>query len=260
MSLPRRELVMTTNLVYLEQLRRSLVIAKKDLRIYYSKAPVVLGGLLIPAFLFLAFSIGKDVSLKALVPGLLGITVFAASTSLTPVVAPWETMSRTLERLISCPISTSTIIFGDMLASCMFGLAICVIPILVGVVTGVSITYPLVLAVAILLATLCFSSLGLMFSSPPTGMPQSAQMLSAVVRFPLIFISGIFTPLAEMATWGRGLAAISPLTYFTDLARHCLEGISYHPLWLDLLVLLIFTVLFLVVAMKLHERSMLKRL
>ena len=47
----------------LNQLKRSLGITKKDIRIYYQKGPVITFGLLMPLFLFLAFLIGnRDLS------------------------------------------------------------------------------------------------------------------------------------------------------------------------------------------------------
>ena len=39
---------------------KALVIAKKDILIYYSKGPVIIFGILLPIFLFLAFWIGRD--------------------------------------------------------------------------------------------------------------------------------------------------------------------------------------------------------
>ena len=38
------------------------------------------------------------------------------------------------------------------------------------------------------------------------------MMPSTLVRWPLLFISGIFIPLGEMAPWTRALAYLSPLT------------------------------------------------
>jgi len=54
-----------------EQLKRSLVISKKDLSIYYLKGPVIIYGLLLPAFLFIAFAVGRNLSTSFLIPGLL---------------------------------------------------------------------------------------------------------------------------------------------------------------------------------------------
>ena len=251
---------MATSQVTVQQFRRSFAIAKKDLRTYYSKGPVVIFGILMPAFLFLAFSIGREMSMDFLMPGMLGVTVFFTATAVSPVVAPWETQARTLERLASCPVAVWTILFGDVLASFLFGIAISVVPIVVGLGAGVSIGHPFILALGIILAAFCFSSLALIFSFPPTSSPATIMMLSAVVKFPLIFISGIFISLGELPIWGKGIALVSPLTYFTDLARYCVKGTSYYPVYIDLLVLLAFTVIFWVVAVKLHQRTLPKRL
>ena len=251
---------MAASQVAVEQLRRSFAIAKKDLRIYYSKGPVVIFGILMPAFLFLAFSIGREMSMEFLIPGMLGVTVFFTATAVSPVVAPWETQARTLERLASCPVAVWTILFGDALASFIFGVAISIVPIVVGLGAGVSILHPFILALGIILAAFCFSSLALIFSSPATSSPATIMMLSSLVKFPLVFISGIFIPLDELPIWGKGIASVSPLTYFTDLARYCVKGTSYYPVYIDLLVLLALTVIFWVVAVKLHQRTLPKRL
>jgi ABC-2 type transport system permease protein len=97
------------------QLKRALVIARKDIRIYYSKGPVVIIGLLLPVFLFLSFSIGRNLSLDSLMPGLMGMTVFFTAASMSPIITPFESQGRTLERLMVCPISFKTIVFGDIL-------------------------------------------------------------------------------------------------------------------------------------------------
>ena len=43
------------------------------------------------------------------------------------------------------------------------------------------------------------------------------MMLSNLVRLPLIFVSGVFVPHAEMPSWGQWLAPLSPLSYAADL-------------------------------------------
>lgn len=60
--------------------------------------------------------------------------------------------------------------------------------------------------------------------SPPTNLPATVNMIAAAIRFPVVFISGTFTPLDELPSWGRAIAYISPLTYFTDIARQCTQG------------------------------------
>jgi ABC-2 type transport system permease protein len=246
---------------YWEQLERSFAIVKKNIRIYYSKGPVVIFGLLIPFFLFLSFYIGRNLPAAALIPGLLGVTTFFTATSVGPAIVPWEARAKTLERLVSSPITLWAIFLGDVLSSFIFGVSVSTVPILVGLLVGVEIVNVLVLALGIILAAFCFASLSILLSAyPPTDTPAGVMMISSMVKFPLVFISGIFIPLEDLPAWGRILSSISPLTYFTDLARCSVRGSSHFPIELDLLALLIFAMIFLAVAMKTHEKTIPQRL
>jgi len=251
---------MTDSSIVLDQARRSLAIAKKDLRVYYAKGPVVIFGVLMPAFLFLAFFIGRQMPVNSLIPGLLGMAVFFTATAVSPVIAPWETQARTLERLASCPVTVWTILLGDMLASVIFGIVISFVPILVGLITGASLHHPFILTAGIVLAAFCFSSLALIFSFPATSSPATIMMLSSLIKFPLVFVSGVFVPVGELPAWARVIASLSPLTYFTEVARYCMGGTSHYPLSVSFLLLLIFTILFWVAAVSLHKRTLPKRL
>lgn len=243
-----------------QQMRRSLVIARKDIRIYYSKGPVIIFGVLFPVFLFLSFTIGRHMSVDFMIPGLLGMILFFTATSISPIVVPWEAQARTLERLMSCPIRLETIIMGDVLASFAFGIGISLVPIILGLFLGITISGTVIFALAVILAALCFASLGNVFSIPPTNLPATVNMIASVVKFPVVFISGIFIPLNELPSWGQAIAYISPLTYFTDIARNCVQGQGHLPLALDFAALIAFTTVFLVVAMKMHQRTMPRRI
>ena len=243
-----------------QQIQRALAIAHKDIRIYYSKGPVIIFGILFPIFLFLSFTIGRQLSVDFMIPGLIGMILFFTATSISPIVVPWEAQSRTLERLMSCPIRVETIIMGDMLASFAFGIGISLVPIILGLFMGITISGVAAFSLAVILASLCFASLGNVFSIPPTNVPATVNMIASVVKFPVVFISGIFIPLDQLPAWGQAIAYISPLTYFTDIARNCIQGHSHLPIAVDLLALLAFTVLFLTVAMKLHQKTMPKRI
>jgi ABC-2 type transport system permease protein len=245
----------------LNQLKRSLGITKKDIHIYYQKGPVITFGLLMPLFLFLAFLIGnRDLSTIFLVSGLIGMTLFFTATAVSPIIAPWEAQLQTLERLISAPISITTLILGDVLASFVFGIGITLVPVALGLVLGVNIVHPIILIVGIILAGACFSCFGLLLSVPPTNAPSNIMMISSLVRFPLVFISGIFIPINTLPFWGKLIASFSPLTYFTDLTRYSLNGGNYYPISLDFIALIIFMVLFFFLAVTLHKRTIYKRL
>ena len=247
-------------MIVIDQLKRVWAISKKDIRIYYLRGPVIIFGVLSPAFLFLAFMIGRDLPVDFLIAGLLGMTIFFTSTSVTPVIAPTETQTRNLERLAASPVSITTILLGDMLASVLFGIGISLVPILLGIALGVAITHPFTLAVAIVLASFCFSAMGLIFSSTPTGMTSTVMMMSMMVKFPMVFISGVFIPVGELPQWGRTLASISPLTYITDLCRYSFQETNYYSVPVNISALIMFMVIFMITAVKLHEKSLPKRL
>jgi len=243
------------------QLKRSFVITKKNVKIYYSKGPVVIFGMVFPLFLFLAYTIGRSMSLEELLPGLIGMTTFFTATSVGPSIMPWETRSKTLERLLCCPVSIWAILLGDMFSSFLFGLAISVIPLLFALFLNIGFLNFMILLFGLVLATFCFSALSVLLSAyPPTDIPATAMMLSSLVKFPLVFISGVFISIEQMPFWGRIIASFSPLTYFTDLARHLILNAGYYPLILDFSMVAIFTLIFLVAAVKLHEKTLTKRL
>lgn len=116
-----------------------LAVAKKDILMYYLKGPVIIFGILLPLFLFFAFWIGRQLELSFLIPGLISMTTFFSATSVSPVIAPWEGQMRTLERLMACPVSITTIVFGDVMASFTFGISISAVPVVLGLMLGLPI-------------------------------------------------------------------------------------------------------------------------
>lgn len=240
----------------LDQMIRSIALVKKDVMIYYSRGPVVLMGVLWPAIMFISFAFGRKMEIEALMPGLIGVSVFFTCSAIAPVAFPWETAQRTLERLISAPVAIWTILFGDMLASALVGVIISIVPIGIAIAFGVAFTSPIALALAIITGSVCFATMALLLSVPPVSGPQYTQMLSTLVKFPLLFISGVFIPLNSLPAGARAIGFISPLTYFTDIARYATGHGSYLPLYVDFLAIIAFTLLFWIVAVKLHKRTL----
>jgi len=247
--------------VFLEQLKRAFVIARKDLRIYYKRGPVLIFGLIMPFFLFLAFFIGRNMPMERLFTGLLSMTIFFSAMSIGPAIVPFEARSKTLERLVSTPVSVWALMIGDVIGSFIYGLLISMVPLMIGLVLGVNIIHWLTLCLGMILAAFCFASFGILLSAyPPTDIPSTVMMVSNLVKFPLVFISGVFIPIWEIHDWGRIIASVSPLTYFTDLVNYCTQGTSYYSVYVDFAALIGFTSLFLIVAIRLHERTLPERL
>lgn len=244
-----------------EQLRRAWAITKKDMRMYYGKGPVLIFGVFMPVFLFLAFLMGgRQLPLAFLVSGLVGMTLFFTATAVSPAIFPWEAQAKTLERLASCPVAIETIVIGDMIASVLFGLGITAVTVAIGLAAGLPLLHGLVLAVTVLIAACCFSAIGMLLSVPPTNVPSNIMMLSSLLKFPLVFVSGIFVPLEQLPSWAVIIAACSPLTYATDLVRYSFSDAHFFPVAVDLLALVVFTVAFSFLTVRLHRRTLPRRM
>jgi len=232
---------------------RAWIIAEKDIRIYYAKPPVLMWGIALPFFMFLSWSVGRNRPAGALIPGLIAITVFFTASSIGPVVIPWEKRVRTFERLLTAPVSLSAILLGKTLAGVVFGLAVTLIPLLVGLALGARITEPFILAIGLVLAADAFASLGILFSTFPSQNVGSVMMPATLIRWPLLFVSGVFVPLSALALWGRALAYLSPLTYANDIIQQAMGGQGYLTPAVDAAALLAFWVVFLWAGLRLHE-------
>ena len=244
-----------------EQVKRAWAIAKKDIRLYYAKNSVLIFGILMPFFLFLAFFAGSSqLPLTFLLPGLVGVTLLFTATALSPAIYAWEGRHGTLERLVSCPVTIEAMVFGDMIASILFGVGITLITVFIALALGLSLLHGIIMIVSILLAACCFSAIGMLLAVPPTSEPSTPMTLSLLIKFPLIFISGIFVPLGQLPSWGLALAACSPLTYFTDLVRYSFTGEHFFPVLADILILAVITLVFTAGTMYLHKRTMPKRM
>ena len=237
------------------------VIAEKNIRIYYNKPPVFIFGLLFPLLLFIAFYIGRSMDMQTFLPGFLAMTLFFTASSVGPLITPWEKRDRTFERLLSYPVTLEIILLGDTVAGALFGLIITAI-IIAGTVIllKVSVAVPLVWCVATLLGAITFASLGALLASPASETPSNIMMLSSLVRFPLIFISGIFVPLSSLGGVGLYLATLSPLTYLVDIFSFGMHGYSVFNPVTDCIVLLAWTVALLVVSRTVQRRNLTKGL
>lgn len=243
-----------------QSFRGILIVTEKNIRIYYTKAPVMIFGLLFPLFMFLSFYLGRKMDLYLFFPGLLAMSLFFTSSSVGPLITPWEKQAGTYERLLSFPVTINTIILGDVAAGMIFGIIINLIVLIAGLLFLNYNINVLFLITGVVLASFCFSSLGVLLASPSVRSPSHIMMFSSLIRFPLIFISGIFIPLEKLQGIGKGLSYISPITYLVDLFNFSFKGEHFIPLTVDITALLIFSVIFLFLANRFHQRNLMRGL
>ncbi len=241
--------------------RGALVVMEKNVRIYYTKPPVFIFGLLFPLFLFIAFSMGRGLDLHLFYPGFLAMTLFFTASSVGPIITPWEKRDRTYERLLSYPLTVESIILGDILAGALFGFSISLVIWTVSLLMfPLPMGNPLLILAAFFLGTITFATLGTLLASPASDTPATVMMLSTLVRLPLLFISGIFIPLADLGGAGQTVAYFSPLTYLVDLFQGAMNGAAVIGPVTDMTVLLAFILLFGAGSVHFQRRNLMKGL
>ncbi len=244
---------------FIVQLKRSFVITKKDLKIYYNKPPVLIQGILFPIILFIALTLGRSVQPIYLISGLMAMIIFLTSTSIGPIVFPWETMRRTFERLVTCPISIKTILIGSVWSTFIYGIIFSSIPLIIGIIFLVSeLTINIILIIlGMVIAGLAFACFSLILSVPSTDTPGNTMVFTVLIKFPLVFMSPLFVPITLSP-----IAFISPLTYFIDIINVGLGSISaFGPLGVlfDIGILIAFGFGFLFLAFFLHGKTLERR-
>jgi len=230
-------------------------IAKKDMRIYYLKPNIIVSGIFFPLFMFLAFAIGKNISPGTLIPGLISITLLFSASQIEPVSIPMEIGVKTFECLLSAPISFYLLVLGESRSGFFYSLGIVCIPLAIGIISfSTPIVYTLVLVISMILISSCFATLGTQFAAYPTETAGEVMSMLNTVGLPLIFILGVFVPISVMPKMGQKIALISPLTYGNDMIEYAYTGKSLFPPLLDVVMLVIFILIFQITASYLYKK------
>jgi ABC-2 type transport system permease protein len=229
-----------------DDLRGLFYLALKDLKAYYFKPPNISWGILFPFAFILAFAIRNPVDLHSLVPGLLALTILFGTTSMEAIVIVFERRIGSLERLLLAPLRLPALLAGKLLGGMTFGLTVTLVVLVVSLaIFGTAEINWLILLLALLLSATAFSALGA-FVSVAVREIFEAQTLANFIRFPMMFLCGVFVPLASMPAWMQVLARLLPLTYSVEALRIALSGGSWVTAFIDLGALVVFSgVLFL---------------
>jgi len=230
--------------MFKEEIKGSLYIALKDLKMYYFKPPNLSWGIMFPIVMALAFILRNPSGVKDLASGLIAMSILFAATSAEAIVIVFERRTKTFERLLLAPLSHQAILFGKVIGGVFFGFLISSI-FLVGSVIflGVPFSNTVFLLVSLVLSAFVFSVFGTLVSVYVKEI-FDAMTLANFFRFPMIFLCGVFIPVSSLPLFLQPLAYVFPLTYSVDLIRFFVTG-TYdivHPL-ISVCILVIYSVL-----------------
>ena len=212
----------------------------KDMRSYYLKPPNISWGLLFPlvwiTMFFVRSGLGME-KLPDLLPGLVALSILFGTTSVLSVTVTFEKRGRSFERLLLAPISLELLMLAKTSGAILFGTINAYVPIFVAMLlTDLSGLNWYVLVPATMFIAVTSTFLGL-FIAVSVKEVFEAQTFSNFFRFPMIFLCGLFFPVASLPIFLRPLSYALPLTYGADILRGSLTGANIMPLGLDFLVL-----------------------
>ncbi|WP_437558143.1 ABC transporter permease [Acidithiobacillus sulfuriphilus] len=165
---------------------------------------------------------------------------------------------QTYAAMLATPLRVSDILAGELLWCAIKGLisgvAIIVVAAFFGAVQGwwISLAVPV-----IFLAGLAFGGMALVVTALARSYDFFMYYFTLVVT-PMFLFCGVFYPLDELPPLGRELAQLLPLTHAVALIRPLLTGHAPSHWLLHLGVLLLFTLMAYVLALRLLERRLLR--
>jgi ABC-2 type transport system permease protein len=173
------------------------------------------------------------------VPSMLGLSVMQVGIfAAIPLVADREKLI--LKRLAATPLRRWQLVGSNVLMRLLIALVQSVIIVAVGIAFfGVEMTGPWPLTVFfVALGAVAFLALGYVIASFAKT-EDSANGMTSVVQFPMMFLSGTFFPIEAMPDPLQAVARLIPLTYLSDALRQVMvDGSAFAPLWVCAAVLL----------------------
>jgi len=229
-----------------ESIIRAIYIAKKDAKIYFFKWPNITFGLSLPAIIYLAFSVGRPTEISSTIPGLVAMAALFGAGAIQSIALPLERATRTFDRLLTAPVSLTTIIIGKTLGGFFFGMVLSMAYSLIVIpLSGTTLTNPFLFASGVILSAFAFSALGVCISAPFRDIPE-AMPPATLLRVAMVFLSGVLIPIATMPNFLQLIAYLLPLTYAVDMLQQAMTGqIAGQLLLVDTLAIVVSSFFFL---------------
>ncbi len=217
----------------------------KDMRSYYLKPPNISWGIIFPlawtGMFFIRSGQGLG-SLPSLLPGVVAISVLFGTTSMLAVTVTFEKKGRSFERLLLAPIPLELLMLAKTTGAIIFGIVNAFVPVIMAAffadLSGVN---WITLIPAIVLIAITSTFLGL-FIAVSVSEVFEAQTFSNFIRFPMLFLCGLFFPIEQLPFWLRPVSYVLPLTYGVDVLHSAFHMAGNMPLAFDFFMLAVFCV------------------
>ncbi|NLE94750.1 MAG: ABC transporter permease, partial [Dehalococcoidia bacterium] len=217
----------------------------KDTRSYYLKPPNISWGLMFPLVWTGMFFIRSGSGLGdilTLLPGVVTVAILFGTTSVLAVTVTFEKKGRTFERLLLAPISLELLMLSKTSGAILFGIANAAVPmVMAAFLVDLSQVAWGVVVPAVVLMAIASTFLGLYIAVSVSEVFE-AQTFSNFFRFPMLFLCGLFFPIAKLPLLIRPLSYVFPVTYGADVLHGAFGANAAMPLALSFALLGVFCV------------------
>jgi ABC-2 type transport system permease protein len=190
-----------------------------------------------------------------LVPGILAMALMQLGLfgTATPLVTLRQ--EQVLRRLGATPLPRWQLLASQVLMRLTIGLVQTVLILALSVwVFKVQIQGNLLAVLGlVILGSVAFVSLGYLVAAISKTV-ETANGITSVVNFPMMFLSGIFFPISILPAFLAPVVRAMPLTYLGDALRQTVTGTTpSFPMWVDLAVLAAWTLVCALLAVRLFK-------
>ncbi len=223
------------------------------------------GGRINPAFIMQPISVtriplinGVSSSFQFLAPGFMALTVITGSLQGVATAISREKEQGTMDGLLVAPIPHQSIILGKVAAQTVRGLIQGFLILgLSMVLFGVQIYgSPIIMLIVMVLGTASFVGVGIIMTAIAPDQ-ETAQMMTIILQFPMMFISGILFPIDQLPGWLQLIGKALPLYYAADALRKVIIlNATLAAIMPDVLILIVYTFLTMTAAIPLFEKAM----
>jgi ABC-2 type transport system permease protein len=201
---------------------------------------------------------GVSSSFQFLAPGFMALTIITGSLQGVASAISREKEQGTMDGLLVSPIPHRSIILGKVTAQTVRGLIQGFLILgLSMILFGVQIYgSPIIMLIVMLLGTASFVGVGIILTAVAPDQ-ETAQMMTILLQFPMMFISGILFPIDQLPGWLQYIGKGLPLYYAADALRKVIIlNASLATIMPDVLILIVYTFLTMTLAIPLFERAM----
>jgi len=228
-------------------------ILKKDMRTYYLKPPNLSWGIIFPLAWTLMFFVKSGEGLggiRTILPGVMALSILFGTTSVLAVTVTFEKKGRSFERLLLAPVPLEMLMLAKTSGAILFGVVNAFVPLaMAAFFVGLSDVIWWQMSAAIVLIAVSSTFLGL-FIAVSVSEVFEAQTFSNFFRFPMVFLCGLFFPIAALPVFLRPLSHVLPLTYGADVLHGAVNHAAQRPAVLNLAVLAGFCIVLFLVSLR----------